>query len=361
MCEQRNTACLSFFITDMDSNVEYRSVIKFLLLRHTESSEILHQLQEAYGNECPSRATVYNWIRDFKHGRQSVFDAERSGRPCEILSGKRDLCAKIVTEERRISIRELATRLSISYHSTYDMLHSFGLRKLCSRFVPRFLSGEMCDQRLQCCTANLQLFESHGDGFINNIVTQDETPVSLYVPESKRQSSEWCFPQDSAPRKLRSGTSHKRAAMLTVFWDSHGILKVDFLEKGATINSAYYVALLRDVRRSHRKPRGIPLWLLHDNAPIHTSHQTKAAVDDCGFELVSHPPYSPDLAPSDFALFKHLKNELKGHRFESTDVLKEKVLDVLNSLPSIFFKNAFSELVDRWRKCVDVHGSYIEK
>jgi hypothetical protein len=33
------------------------------------------------------------------HGRQSVFDAERSGQPCELLSGKRDLCAKIVTEE----------------------------------------------------------------------------------------------------------------------------------------------------------------------------------------------------------------------------------------------------------------------
>jgi hypothetical protein len=158
-------------------------------------------------------------------------------------------------------------------HSTYDILHSFGLHKLSSRFVLRFLSGEMC---YQC----LQLFESQGGGFINKIVTQDETPVSLYVPESKRQSSEWCFPQDSAARKLRSGTSHN-------------ILKFDFLEKGATINTAFYVTLLRDAKRSRRKPRGIPLWLLHDNAPIHTSYHTKAAVDDCGFELISHPPLLP--------------------------------------------------------------------
>lgn len=284
------TAIISLFTVDMDSNVEYRSVIKFLLLRNTKSCDILQQLQEAYGDQCPSRATVYNWIRDFKHGRQSVFDAERSGRPCEILPGKSDLCMKIVSEERRISIRELAQRLSISYHSTYDILQSFGVRKLCSRFVPRFLSGEMCDKRLQCCTANLELLRTHGDRFINNIVTQDETPVSLYVPESKRQSSEWCFPCESAPRKLRSGTSHKRAAMLTVFWDSHGIIKIDFLEKGLTMNSEYYVELLRDVRKSRRKPRGIPLWLLQDNAPIHTSRATLTAVDDCGFQLVSHPP-----------------------------------------------------------------------
>ena len=73
------------------------------------------------------------------------------------------------------------------------------------------------------------------------------------------------------------------------------------------------------------------------------------------------PLYSPDLAPSDFALFKHLKKHLKGVHFHSVDVLKEKVLDILNSLPPNFYKNAFSELVARWRKCVDVLGSYIEK
>jgi len=148
----------------------------------------------------------------------------------------------------------------------------------------------MCDKRLQCCTANLELLRTHGYRFINNIVTQDKTPVRFYVPENKRQSSEWCFPYESAPRKLRSGTSHKRAAMLTVFWDSHGIIKIDFLEKGLTMNSEYYVELLRDVRKSRRKPRGIPLWLLQDNAPIHTSRATLTAVDDCGFQLVSHPP-----------------------------------------------------------------------
>ena len=118
----------------MTSNVEYRSVIKFLILRQTESSSIIEQLQEAYGDVCPSRATIYNWIREFRHGRQSVFDADREGRPIEISAEKHVLCEKIIVSERRISIRELAQSLHISRGSTETILKDLGILKLCSRF-----------------------------------------------------------------------------------------------------------------------------------------------------------------------------------------------------------------------------------
>jgi histone-lysine N-methyltransferase SETMAR len=46
---------------------------------------------------------------------------------------------------------------------------------------------------------------------------------------------------------------------------------------------------------------------LHDNAPVHRSQLGQAAVLECGFEEMLHPPYSPDLAPSDYHLFPNLK------------------------------------------------------
>lgn len=73
----------------MIADVEYRSVIKFLILRQTGNSQIVEQLQDAYGDACPSRATIYNWIREFRGGRQSVFDAEREGRPVELRTNGR--------------------------------------------------------------------------------------------------------------------------------------------------------------------------------------------------------------------------------------------------------------------------------
>jgi len=56
--------------------------------------------------------------------------------------------------------------------------------------------------------------------------------------------------------------------------------------------------------------------LLHGIAPAHLS---RVAVKDIGFEQLSHPPYSPDLAPSDFYLFRHLKQHLRGTRFFDDD------------------------------------------
>jgi hypothetical protein len=147
----------------------------------------------------------------------------------------------------------------------------------------------MAANHLTCCESNLKLYDKYGDAFLQNIVTEDETPISLYVPESKRDSAEWRMASEAAPRKLRSGTSHGRAAMLTVFWDIRGIIKIDFLDGKATMNSQYYSELIRDVRKRRRKSPSIPLWLLHDNAPIHTSNLSTTTTTECGFQLVAHP------------------------------------------------------------------------
>ncbi len=56
--------------------VEYQSVIKFLVLHGVEQQEIGHQLAEVYQDSCPSQATIYSWIAQFKQERTNVFDEE---------------------------------------------------------------------------------------------------------------------------------------------------------------------------------------------------------------------------------------------------------------------------------------------
>ena len=55
-----------------------------------------------------------------------------------------------------------------------------------------------------------------------------------------------------------------------------------------------------------------PILLLHDNARTHTARATIDALETLKFEFLSHSPYSPDLAPSDFHFFPHLKRDVKG-------------------------------------------------
>ena len=68
-----------------------------------------------------------------------------------------------------------------------------------------------------------------------------------------------------------------------------------------------------------------PILLLHDNVRPHTTRATIDALETLKFEVLSHPPYSPDLAPSDFHFFPHLKRDLKGTHFTSDDEVKQAV------------------------------------
>jgi histone-lysine N-methyltransferase SETMAR len=343
----------------MYQQVEFRSVIRFLLLRGTEKKDIVIQLHQAYGSEAPCKATIYNWIREFSSGRNNVSDDERSGRPQEISDEKYENLKAIVKGERRITQRELSSRLNVSKKTVQNMLEALGIRKLCSRFVPRFLTAEMRQKRMQACEENLELFHTLGDRFLDNIVTEDETPLSLYVPYSKRESREWVFAEEKPPKMLRSGQNHRKCLMLSVFWDAKGIVKVDFTAQN--INADYYCALLSDARKLRRKPRNQDLYLLHDNAPVHTAHKTVTTVAEKGFVLLSQPPYSPDLAPSDFWLFNHLKKHLRGQRIENKEDLRRLVQDFFQEKDGTFFKNGLISMVNRWRKCVEVEGDYVEK
>ena len=149
--------------------------------------------------------------------------------------------------------------------------------------------------------------------------------------------------------------------MLTIFWNSRGIVHMDFADRRERLNSEYYCSQIRAARQAIRKPRNQNLHLLHDNAPIHTAAMSDTAILDSDFHVLPHPPYSPDLAPSDFYLFRHLKHHLRGNRFEDKAEVRDAVMNFFNSKSSDFFQEAFLELPSRWTKCVEREGGYIEK
>jgi len=105
------------------------------------------------------------------------------------------------------------------------------------------------------------------------------------------------------------------------------VLLVDYLPQKTTMTGPYYGEVLTNLRQAmNEKQRGIltrgPL-LLHDNSPAHMSRAEQVIVKEIGFEQLSHPPYSPDLTPSDFYLFRHLKQHLRGTRFFEDDELQQ--------------------------------------
>ena len=98
-----------------------------------------------------------------------------------------------------------------------------------------------------------------------------------------------------------------------------------------------------------------------DNAPAHTTATTQLEITLLGFDKITHPPYSPDLAPMDFAVFPHVKAELRGTRFSDFCELKRATLNAVRRLDEQWSKNIFNKWIQRHRKCIELDGVYFEK
>lgn len=86
-----------------------------------------------------------------------------------------------------------------------------------------------------------------------------------------------------------------------------------------------------------------------------------AKFKELNYDLLPHPAYSPDLAPSDFHLFPKLKNFLGGQRFENNSEVMSAVDSYFEGLEENHFRDGIKALEHRWMKCIALQGDYVEK
>jgi len=103
-------------------------------------------------------------------------------------------------------------------------------------------------------------------------------------------------------------------SLVSIIWDQDSILLTDFLPNLHTINWEYYSSLLvqlTDILEEKRRGK-ITKWVvfLHDNSPDHRALATQKKLAYLVFQcLVDYPPYSVEVAPSDYHLFPELKKK----------------------------------------------------
>lgn len=349
------------------SKEEVRSIIRFLHSKGENPSEIHRQISEVYGEGCMCKAQVYNWVEKFKKGVASVHDADRPERgKTAVTPEKIEAVDNLIRQNRRFTIDEIASEVSISHGSVSTIIHEqLGYRKVYARWVPRGLTPEMKEARVEACQENLNRFEKEGQAFLDRIVTTDESWVHHFTPESKMASKEWRHSFSPPPRKFRAQPSAGKL-MLTVFFDNKGAIVEHYMPRGTTVTSASYCDLLETnlkpaIRSMRRGLLSQGVLLLQDNARPHTAKNTKACLEKLKFEVLPHPPYSPDLAPCDFHLFGPLKTHLGGRRFKTDDDVKKAVHEWLRGQDKTFYSAGIQALPGRWRKCIEKGGDYIEK
>lgn len=349
----------------MEELKSQRICIKFCVKNEIKCNKVCEMLQKAYGHSAMKKTSVYEWYKRFQDGREDVEDDERSGRPnTSIIDENVKKVEKMVMNDRRITIREVADEVGISIGSCHNIFSNvLGMKRVAAKFIPKLLNFDQKNNRMNI--AQELLNDVNNDpSLLERVITGDETWVYGYDVETKAQSSTWKHSTSPRAKKARQVRSNVKV-LLTVFFDFNGIVHQEFLPQGRTVNKEYYLEVMRRLREAIRKKRP-DLWknnswlLHHDNAPAHSSLLVRNFLAKNNTVVMPQPPYSPDMAPCDFFLFPKLKRPMKGRRFSSIEEIKAESLRMLKDMPKSEYQECFEDWKKRWHKCIISGGDYFE-
>ena len=181
---------------------EQRACIKFYLKLGKTVTEYYEMLKTAFGEQAMGRSQTFQWFSRLKAGRISTEDDERSGRPVSSSTPEMiERVPQIIREDRRRTIDEVSMLAGISHGTCHKILtEDLKMRRVASKFLPRLLSIDQKQQRLDVC---LELNENSANDpiLLSKDIMGDKTWVYAYDPETKIQPSQWKIPESPRPKR----------------------------------------------------------------------------------------------------------------------------------------------------------------
>lgn len=345
----------------MDFKLQYRTNIQFSIKLGKELEDVISDLQIAYGPDCPDRTTISRWFHFFRRGGSSVEDAPREGRPLNPVNSRTlDQITKILKENGKISLSILAGIIGEQKGYVANLIYTrLQHRRVQARWVPKILTTEQKSYRVYTSKQILADYKDSWNYLFENFLTVDETWVYYEPILTPSTAGEWQLPGQKVPQVGRIKKVPKKT-MATVFWNCKGIVHIDFLKTGKSINSEYYVDLLEKVHQKIPKGKKTKVIFLDDNCPAHTAKITQAKIKEMKWTKLVHPPYSPDLAPSDYYLFRNMKKELLNTRFDNNNDLKCKIMAYFDSKSTDWFYHGIEMFKDQLDLVIKNKGGYID-
>lgn len=345
---------MSNFLPESD---DLRKAFIFCFHLKKSAAESHRMLVEAYGDHALSEATCKRWFQRFRDNDFDVLNAER-GRP-----SKKSEDAKlqaILNEDDTLSQKQMTAMLNVAQQTISDRLKAMGKIHKCGKWVPHELNERQMENRKNTCEILLQRHDRKS--VLHRIVTDDEKWI--YFKNPKRKKS-WVYPGQPSTSTAKTDQFGKKA-LLCVWWDQKGVVYHELLKPGETVNTNRYRQQM--INMNHALIEKRPEWarrhgkviLLHDNAPAHKAKPVQDTIKALGWELLPHPPYSPDLAPSDYHLFSSMGHALAEQQFDSYEEVENWVSDWFASKDEHFYWRGIHKLPERWSKCVESNGQYFE-
>ena len=322
----------------------------------SSAAEAHRNITRAFSQVTVTIRTVQLWFKRFRSGVTSLEEKKGRGRKSEL---DHDQLKEVIEANPRTTAREVSLQLEVSHTTVLNHLRAIGTIKKLDKWVPHQLSEKQQIRRFE--VASSLLLRNKKEPFLDRILTCDEKWI-LY--DNTRRCGQW-LDYDEHPKHYPKPDLHPKKVMVTVWWTAMGVIHYSFLESGESITAESYS---RELAICHKKlqekcpslvnRKGV--ILLHDNARPHIGKVTQKKLSDLDIEVLPHPPYSPDLSPTDYHIFKHLNNYLRDEKFADQRAVENAFANFINGQNSQFYRVGIEKLVERWQKCVDAEGNYFD-
>ncbi|GFX04103.1 histone-lysine N-methyltransferase SETMAR [Trichonephila clavipes] len=300
------TDVVSYRVLKVEVNKEKnRLFLQFFFGEGENASQVAEIAHGVYGANTVIANYVQFWFHRFRSGIFDVKDAPRTGRT---VVENVDKITGIIEVDRPLSSR-------IDHKTVLSHLRKVGFKKKLHVWVPHQLTQKNMMDRISIC----EVFAKRNEikPFLKRIVTGDGKWVTYYNIVQNRSWSK-C---GEAAQTISPGP----------------------------FEASYWPELVNR--------RGVVFH--EDNAKPHTSVVTRQNFWELGWEVLMRPPYSPDLAPSDYHLFLALQNFLSDKKLGSREDCENRLLDVFANKRQDFYEKDIMKLPLKWQQIMQLNGAYV--
>ena len=340
-------------MSDIDlSQRDIRAIILFHFKSGATGAKAHELICMAFGPGTVTKQTCYNWYQRFQLGEFCLEDQPREGRPSNFDN---EILLQAIEADPMKTTRELGEDFGVSNATIQRHLHELGKVSKLGKWIPYELSPNHKAMRISVCQSLLT--KKRTFDWLNSYLTGDEKWV-LHHNVTRRTS--WVDKgQPGIPTP--KGPLVQKKVMVTVFWCMKGPLMIDFIPPNTTVNSDVYISQLDRLNQAIKKklPEAKRVFFHHDNAPAHRSRKTSEKLISLGWEVVPHPPYSPDLASTDYYLFKTLQAFCREKRFKDDNELKVEVTKFFEEKEPNFYQRGIVCLPEKWKEVIANNGNYL--
>lgn len=304
---------------------------------------------QTMGPGTVSHVTASRWFNRFKDGNTNLEDEPHSGRPSDFdIAALKD----IIEKDPRQTSRCLVEHFKCTHPTILRYLHELGKSWKMGMWIPHTLTADLSRLRSDICISLLTFKRT--TAWLENLITGDEKYV-LYA--NYNRGRQWLSRGEIGIPNTKQDL-HPKKSLLSCWWNAKGIVHWELLPTNTTVNAELYCAQL-DVVASKLRGKQDRVYFQHDNARPHIAKVTQQKLQSLGWAVIPHPPYSPDLAPSDYHLFRSLAHHLEGKEFKNDDDLKTSLQTFFDEKSPEFYKRGIDLLPIRWQYVVDNNGAYV--